>query len=758
MTNSILDSIGNTPIVEIANLNPNKNVKIYAKLEFMNPGGSVKDRVALFMINEGEKTGELKRNKIVLEATSGNTGIGLALICAAKGYELILAMAESVSLERRQILKALGAKLLLTPARLSTDGAIEEIYNMARENPDKYFMTDQFNNPANWKAHYHTTAKEVFEQTDGKVTKFIATMGTTGTLMGVSKRLKEYNPDIQIVGVEPYIGHKIQGLKNLKESYNPEIFDKNFLDKKVNIEDDKAFETARLLAKKEGIFAGMSSGAALAAAIKEAENMNEGVIVVIIPDGGERYLSTPLFMPRKKISLKLFSPLTKQKEPLLPNKENEVSIYSCGHTLYRRMHLGECRRYVFADILCRYLEFKRFDVKHIVGIIDLDDNIIEALKKNNILEFTQKELSYFKEDLKKLNIKPADKYPLSSEHIKDMENIATKLVKKGVAYEKLRSLYFDISKVKDYGKLSGIDLNKIRLGATVDLDEYEKDNPRDFTLFKRAKLSDLKKGVYASTEWGNVRPSLHLQCAAMSIKYLGENFDIHTGCCELIFPHHENKNAIAKSLSGEPLAKYWLNCEGACENGKKINKAKKDNITIDDLIEKGYSGEEIRFWFMSSHYRKLAVFSSENIEHHKKALERLNSFIHSLYEIDNKSNEYQEIAQLVFDIKKEFEESMDDDMNISGAIASIFSNIKKINKLIYNNKLNSDDCAKLVLVFKKIDSVLKIMDFNKPVLNDIVKNLIKQREEARKNKNWQLADKIREKLLDMRIEVKDKKF
>ena len=235
MRKSILDNIGHTPLVEIRKLNPNPEVRILAKLEYFNPGGSIKDRAALNMIKAGEKSGALTKNKIVIEATSGNTGIGLALVCSVKGYRLLLAMSESVSQERRKILKARGAEILLTPGHLGTDGAIEEVYRLVRENPDKYFMTDQFNNQANWQAHYDGTAAEIWEQTDGKVNTVIATMGTSGTLMGVSRRMKEYDPNIRIVGVEPYLGHKIQGLKNMKEAYQPEIFQKHRIDKKINV-------------------------------------------------------------------------------------------------------------------------------------------------------------------------------------------------------------------------------------------------------------------------------------------------------------------------------------------------------------------------------------------------------------------------------------------------------------------------------------------------------------------------------------------
>ena len=294
MYKNILQLIGNTPLVKINRSNPNKKIELYAKLEFFNPGSSVKDRIALSMVEGAERKRELTKNKIVLEATSGNTGIGLALVCAVKKYKLFLTMPESVSVERRKILKALGAEILLTSAKDGTDGAIEKAYEMARKN-NKYWLTDQFNNPENWKAHYYGTAEEIWQDTDGKITHFVGSMGTTGTLMGVSKRLKKYNPKIQIIGVEPFLGHKIQGLKNMKEAYKPGIYDKTRLDKKINVNDANAYEMARKIAKKEGIFVGMSSGAAMFGALEVIKSLKKGLVVVLFPDSGERYLSTNLF-------------------------------------------------------------------------------------------------------------------------------------------------------------------------------------------------------------------------------------------------------------------------------------------------------------------------------------------------------------------------------------------------------------------------------------------------------------------------------
>jgi len=291
----ILECIGNTQIVSIDNINPNPRVKLFAKLEGNNPSGSVKDRIALYMIEAAERDGRLTRDKIILEATSGNTGIGLAMVASAKKYRVKLTMPACVSIERRRILEAFGAELILSPSEEGTDGAIRLAHTILSEDPEKYFMPNQFDNGANILAHYETTGKEIIEQTDGKISHFIAGMGTTGTLMGTGKRLKEYDKNIKIIGVEPVAGHRIQGLKNMSECIAPKIFDPKKLDERYIVNDDEAFYTTRMLAVKEGIFVGMSSGAAMHTALRKSSELKEGVIVVILPDRGDRYLSTSLF-------------------------------------------------------------------------------------------------------------------------------------------------------------------------------------------------------------------------------------------------------------------------------------------------------------------------------------------------------------------------------------------------------------------------------------------------------------------------------
>jgi cysteine synthase B len=292
---SLPAAIGNTPLVELKQLNSNPNVRLLAKLEGNNPGGSVKDRTAWWMIRHAEESGLLTSDKTILEPTSGNTGIALAMLAAARGYRIKLVMPECVSMERRAVLEAYGAELVLSPASEATDGAIRLAHRILGEDPERYFMPNQYENSANPEVHYVTTGPEIYRQTGGAVDVFVAGMGTSGTLMGVGRYLREQKPGVQIIGIEPRLGHKVQGLKNMEEAIVPGIYRGEELDRKLMVDDEDAFEIARQLAAREGIFAGMSSGAAVAGACQIAETMSEGVVVVLVPDRGDRYLSTTLF-------------------------------------------------------------------------------------------------------------------------------------------------------------------------------------------------------------------------------------------------------------------------------------------------------------------------------------------------------------------------------------------------------------------------------------------------------------------------------
>ena len=295
--NNILEAIGSTPMVRINALNPNPNVNIFAKVEGFNPTGSIKDRIAVAMVEQAEREGKLYPGKTIIEPTSGNTGIGLAIAGIVKGYPVEIVMSSAVSVERRKIIRSYGGKIILTPANEGTDGAIRKAHKMVDENPGKYFMPDQFSNAGNYMAHYSSTALEIWQQAEGRIDYLVCALGTSGTIMGLTKFLKMMNPALKTVCAQPIRGHYIQGLKNMEEAIVPAIYDPSQIDVQEMIESEEAIEMARQVIAREGIFVGMSSGAAMLAAVRTAQKIDSGNIVVVFPDRAEKYLSTTMFDP-----------------------------------------------------------------------------------------------------------------------------------------------------------------------------------------------------------------------------------------------------------------------------------------------------------------------------------------------------------------------------------------------------------------------------------------------------------------------------
>ncbi|MBI5537791.1 MAG: cysteine--tRNA ligase [Deltaproteobacteria bacterium] len=758
--------IGNTPLVRIRTLNPNPKVEIWAKLERGNPGGSVKDRIALWMIEDAERRGELRPGKTIIEATSGNTGIGLALVAAIKRYPLVLAMSEGASVERRKILAAFGAQFLLTPADKGTDGAIERVYELGAEDPDKYYMSDQFNNPANVMAHYHTTAQEIWQQTGGRITHLVVTMGTTGTIMGCSKRFRELDPRVRIIGVEPYLGHKIQGLKNLKEAYVPGIYKASALDEKINIDDEAAYEMARRLARDEGLLVGMSSGAAMHVAVETARQIESGVIVTILPDGGDRYLSTSLFQVAEPdtvpAKLHFFNTLTRRSEAFEPlSKGKEVTMYSCGPTVHKRPHIGLLRRLMADDLVRRTLEFSGYTVKHAVSITDVDDNTVQESERTgeSMKELCDKHEAEFHEDLRALAILPAWRYVRSSESVADMVNLARSLVGTGYAYEKLRSVYFNIGRVNTYGELSAMDLGKIKSGATVDLERYDKDDPRDFTLLRRSTLAELRKGVSYKTEWGNVRPSWHVQCSAMARAALGERFDIHMASVDLLFPHNENELAQSRALTGESQARVWLHSELVLlDDGKKASYEEDSYVTLPDLQARGNSPREVRLVLLRTHYRQPVTMTDQALEDARASLRRIDEFMSNVRSVTTKETHVEEVQGWVLEMKEAFRTALYDDLNTPAALAAVFRLVRQINHVMAQGKLCSDCAAKVVEAMQWVDQVLGILPPEEAPteLPQEVTELLRQREEARKSRAFERADEIRQELLAKGFVLEDR--
>ncbi len=292
---NLLQTIGNTPMIKLSRFLENKNINLFAKLEGQNPGGSIKDRAALHMIEKAEERGQLFSDKIILEATSGNMGIALSMIGAQKGYEVHIVMSEGMSEERKIMMRGLGAKLILTDKTLGTEGAIAKARELIKTSPDKYWFSDQFNNPDNVEAHYNGIASEILTEVP-EIDYLIAGVATAGTIIGIAKKLKKYSPKTKIIGLVPPSGYKIQGIQNLQEDFHGDLYNDNLIDKKVHVSKENAFAMSKKVAVQEGLFVGMSSGAALFAADEISKSVKKANIVVIIPDRGEKYLSTDLFI------------------------------------------------------------------------------------------------------------------------------------------------------------------------------------------------------------------------------------------------------------------------------------------------------------------------------------------------------------------------------------------------------------------------------------------------------------------------------
>jgi cysteinyl-tRNA synthetase len=393
-----------------------------------------------------------------------------------------------------------------------------------------------------------------------------------------------------------------------------------------------------------------------------------------------------------------------------------------------------------------------------MNITDFDDKTIAGSEAAGepLEAFTARHIDWLREDLARLRVTPAEAYPLASAHVEEMIALAAQLVQKGFAYEKLRSLYFDISRFNAYGRLSGIDLEKIRLGHTVDLDEYEKDNPRDFTLFKRARLSELKRGFFVKTPWGNARPSWHIQCAAISLKHLGPSYDIHTGGRELIFPHHENEIAIAEALTGKPLARHWLHCERVVAGVEGDSEG--DRPTVAELLAEGFSGRELRFWLLSTHYHKPLRFSRERLWEARHTLCRLDDCVQALGRAAAGRSPQADVDQLLYDIRSGFIGAMDEDLNVSAALASIFAAVRKINTLVHAGGIDAEGASRVLDGLRGVDRVLQVLEFAAPAEDPEVARMLAEREQARAARDWERADRLRDALQARGIRVQDRKL
>ncbi|MFO7803740.1 MAG: cysteine synthase [Desulfovermiculus sp.] len=755
MLSSVLDLIGNTPLVPLLRINPNPGVRLLAKIESRNPGGSIKDRVALAMIRAAEESGELTPDKTVIEATSGNTGIGLAMVCAVKGYRLKLLMPETASLERRRIMAAYGAEIQLTSGHLSTDGAIEEAYRLAREEPQHYVLMDQFNNPASIAAHYQGTAREIWDQTQGGVTHAVAALGTSGTAMGLAARLKEEGPGVQVVAVEPHVGHKIQGLKNMQASYPPGIYDKHTLDRILRVDDDEAFALCRELARQEGIFAGMSSGAALAGALQLARGMDSGTVVVIFPDGGERYLSTSLFVPPAEQGMSVFNLQTKRLQRL-DLRAKSVSFFAPGPPPDAPADAGAWRRLAFLDLLARYVQSKDVTVRAMVGVADMDDQALAqaAAKGQSPGQYSAGLVRELDNRAHALGL--CVEFSPASSQVENMLTMCRALLGKGRGYEKLRSVYYDVFRDKDYGGLVHTDLTKLSLGKTVDLDDYAKDNPRDFTLLKRASLHNLKKGNFLKTEWGNVRPSWYLQMAAAPAEASSDLQVVLAGRPHR-FPHLDNLRAIW-TKTGRADPGIWALVQAAIPGEQDPVPA-----DVDALLEYMPHPLALRMWLLSIDYRKPLVLTREAARMWAHNWQRVQNMVAGI-SLETGGKEANEpgkaVKQALFDLRQGWTEALENDLAVYTFWPVLFTFSRQVNAWLKKEGITPAAAKAVLETVKRLDAVLGIVDWEGLPLPvhawpKEVASLIGKRHQAQADKDFATADALREELKELGYRVED---
>ncbi len=757
--NSVLELIGTTPLVQLRRLPESPAVKILAKIEAKSIGGSIKDRVAQAMVEAAEKCGDLTPgsavNKTVIEATSGNTGIGLAMVCAVKGYRLKLIMPESASEERKRIMRAYGAELVLTPGRLATDGAIEEAYRLAREEPDKYVLMDQYNNEASIQAHCRGTAREIWEQTDGRVTHVVATLGTSGTAMGLAKGLHEFNPAIRVIAVEPHAGHKIQGLKNMQESYPPGIYNKHSLDEIVRVNDEDAFAAARAMAREEGLLVGMSSGAAASVSLQVAKTLDTGLVVFICPDSGERYLSTSLYAMPKDQGVRLHNVQSSEQTVLSP-VNGRIDMFTPAPGLDVPDEAGAWRRIVSLDVLCRYLREEGVKPKALAAVSDMDDKTLAAARAagGDRQEFVNRAMGELHDIARLLGVGSHVLLASCSDMQRPVDMVRS-LMDKGLAYEKLRSVYFDVARDRAYGEVARQDdVDGLHLGHTVDLDDYVKNNPMDFTLLKRATLQDLKLGEVVETRWGKVRPSWFTQLSAAAFEHL-TGTDVVLAAANQRFPHLDNFASLFAN-AGRRSVQTWMVTGG-------IRTASADEYCpgVRTLAVQAGGWTALRLWLLSTSYRRPLTYSRESLVMWERNVSKLNDLYVSLSTCSFPDKPLSEKAgRISAELRRGLRHAVEDDLGLHHFWPVLFGSLKGINTLRSAEALGRDDAALVLETLQWADACLGLFGaLSLPVPRREwpveVAELVKKRQLARQEKNFQEADALRTSLAEMGFRVED---
>jgi len=457
--------------------------------------------------------------------------------------------------------------------------------------------------------------------------------------------------------------------------------------------------------------------------------------------------------------LSFFNTLSRQVEEFHPLEGNKVRLYMCGPTVWNFAHIGNFRTFIFGDVLRRYLKHKGYELTHVFNLTDVDDRIInESAKQNiNIDQFTAPYIQYFWEDFDALGNERPEITPRATHHIPEMVKIISKLLENGHAYESDGSIYYRISAFPDYGKLSKINFSGNIAGGSerVDTDKYDKEDARDFALWKLVG-ADEQPGWDAPI--GRGRPGWHIECSAMSMKYLGETFDIHAGGMDLQFPHHENEIAQSEGATGKLFAKYWLHSEFLKIDDVTMSKSKGNFFTFRDLRDQGYSPLALRYLLLSVPYRKQLNFTFEGLQGAESTIERLQNFRRLVRDAKTEAGSDATVAALVDGALNEFEASMDDDFNTANALAAMHNLVREINTVLSNDGLKADDRTAVLAAIEKFDSVLGIFGEEKEEMLDAdIDALIAERQTARQQRNFKRSDEIRDLLAEKGIILEDTK-
>jgi len=441
--------------------------------------------------------------------------------------------------------------------------------------------------------------------------------------------------------------------------------------------------------------------------------------------------------------IRFFNTLTDGKEEFESLRPGEVRMYTCGPTVYNYAHIGNFRAYVFEDLLRRWLKYRGYRVIQVMNVTDVEDKIIRDSTAQGISprELGRRYAEAFFEDIEALRIEPAEHYPRATDHIDDVVALIQRLQERGYTYTRDGSIYFSLSKFKEYGKLSGIRPEDVKPGARVDSDEYDKEDARDFVLWKAWKGENMKW----ETPLGAGRPGWHIECSAMSMKYLGETFDIHTGGEDNIFPHHENEIAQSEAATGKPFVRYWLHCRYLLVNGQKMSKSLGNFFTLRDLMERGHDPLDIRFTLARAHYRTPLDFREEEVRAAKAARTRLQDFRRRMERIGSgKGN--RAAGPMVAAYRSRFEEAMDDDLNSAAAVGAVFEMAADLHRRADGEGVDPTSAREAVALLEDVDRVFSVFPKKEAAADNGILALIKEREEARRRKDYARADAIRSDL------------